>query len=113
MDKNTETKNKQQRRHRKTPPQHLGTKSARPKLEFSLAGDINGNKKQIHKNYRSKKKLRKNQSVLMNTGDSLEVCIGKTEVLKTSFPQASTNTAPKPLQAGTVRKKSSKECEEK
>lgn len=49
----------------------------------------------------------------MNTGDSLEVCTGKTEVLKTSFPQASTNTAPKPLQAGTVRKKSSKEREEK
>lgn len=31
----------------------------------------------------------------MNTGDSLEVCIEKTEVLKTSFAQVSTNNCSK------------------
>lgn len=50
----------------------------------------------------------------MNTGDSLEVCTEKTEVLKTSFAQVSTvNNCSKTSQAGAVRKKISKQQEEK
>lgn len=40
-------------------PMHLGIKSERPKLELKLARDTNGNKKRFHKNYKSKKQLRK------------------------------------------------------
>lgn len=94
-----ETKTSNKRGIKKALPRYLGTKLGRPKLELKLAWDINSNKKQLHKNYQSKKQLREHLDAL-NTEDSIAVVQKRLKYSTPLLPKSSqTKTTPKPLQA--------------